>query len=81
MDLTRRRFFQALAASALAAGVPLPIGMPLRAAEPVYQYETMVPWIPQTMLAMMQWALVTPDVKWFTLSGPPRAGFSVPFRG
>ena len=26
--LTRRRFFQALAASALAAGVPLPVGFP-----------------------------------------------------
>ncbi len=26
--ITRRRFFQALAASALAAGVPLPIGFP-----------------------------------------------------
>lgn len=30
--MTRRRFFQALAASALAAGVPLPIGMPVEAA-------------------------------------------------
>lgn len=29
MELTRRRFFQALAASALAAGVPLPIGFPI----------------------------------------------------
>ncbi len=26
--MTRRRFFQALAASALAAGVPLPVGFP-----------------------------------------------------
>ena len=29
--LTRRRFFQALAASALAAGVPLPVGFPKNA--------------------------------------------------
>jgi hypothetical protein len=28
VNLTRRRFFQALAASALAVGVPLPVGMP-----------------------------------------------------
>lgn len=28
MDLTRRRFFQALAASAVAAGVSLPVGFP-----------------------------------------------------
>ena len=28
MELTRRRFFQALAASVVAAGVPLPIGVP-----------------------------------------------------
>ncbi len=31
MIFTRRRFFQALAASALAAGVPLPIGFPREA--------------------------------------------------
>ncbi len=31
MELTRRRFFQALAASALVLGVPLPIGMPASA--------------------------------------------------
>lgn len=32
--LTRRRFFQALAASVVAAGLPLPIGMPVEAAAP-----------------------------------------------
>ena len=30
MGLTRRRFFQALAASVVAAGVTLPIGMPTK---------------------------------------------------
>ncbi len=30
MELTRRRFFQALVASVIAAGVPLPIGMPTK---------------------------------------------------
>lgn len=35
MELTRRRFFQALAASVVAAGVPLPIGMAALQASPV----------------------------------------------
>jgi hypothetical protein len=30
VELTRRRFFQALAASVVAVGVPLPIGRPAR---------------------------------------------------
>ncbi len=30
VELTRRRFFQALAASALVLGVPLAVGMPIR---------------------------------------------------
>jgi len=37
--LSRRRFFQALAASALAAAVPLPVGFP-REEHPVDQYYT-----------------------------------------
>ena len=49
--MTRRRFFQALAASVVAAGVPLPAGMPLSAAEPIYEYEMTTPWDLRTLVA------------------------------
>lgn len=47
--MTRRRFFQALAASVAVAGLPLPVGMPYSAVEPLYQYGMSTPWDLSTM--------------------------------
>ena len=67
MDLTRRRFFQALAASALALGVPLPAGFPeqpMTATEVLLRREE---W-DRRLGSMMSRALATPQNNWFSLT-------------
>lgn len=55
--MTRRRFFQALAASVVAVGLPLPAGIPLNAAVVIHQYEITKPWDLTTMYFMHTSAL------------------------
>ena len=67
--LTRRRFFQALAASALAAAVPLPIGFPtepLRPMLPQGYYTGMMLWHDNRMSMITDYDPLTST---FTIDG------------